>query len=169
MKQIESIALVATLFARLDEPNYARITSDALWCEILDAHSTANHQIPHKPTAMKLTTQTPSTTQISHHDSLTKPPSYPNYLRFTSRILTPGIPGGRAPVESFYVPWTELPGSEIGSNTGRYLSDKAFHITTLCDQLQVEIPVAFQAMPDHLTLLCELWDFLDQHASISDT
>ena len=56
-------------------------------------------------------------------------------------VLTPGMPLAAMPVESLYKPWTSLPGSQFGGARGLYLGDAARHV---------------QAMPDHLSLLCEL-------------
>lgn len=71
-------------------------------------------------------------------------------------VLTPGMPLAAMPVESLYKPWTSLPGSQFGGARGMYLGDAARHAQTLYDALQVEVPERFAAMPDHLTLLCEL-------------
>lgn len=71
-------------------------------------------------------------------------------------VLTPGMPLAAMPVESLYKPWTSLPGSQFGGARGMYLGDAARHVQALYDALQVEVPERFAAMPDHLTLLCEL-------------
>ena len=71
-------------------------------------------------------------------------------------VLTPGMPLAAMPVESLYKPWTSLPGSQFGGARGLYLGDAARHVQALYDALQVEVPERFAAMPDHLTLLCEL-------------
>ncbi|WP_080801884.1 molecular chaperone TorD family protein [Arabiibacter massiliensis] len=71
-------------------------------------------------------------------------------------VLTPGMPLAAMPVESLYKPWTSLPGSQFGGSRGLYLGDAARHVQSLYDALQVEVPERFAAMPDHLSLLCEL-------------
>ena len=71
-------------------------------------------------------------------------------------MLTPGMPLAAMPVESLYKPWTSLPGSQFGGARGLYLGDAARHVQALYEALKVEIPKRFAAMPDHLSLLCEL-------------
>ena len=71
-------------------------------------------------------------------------------------VLTPGMPLAAMPVESLYKPWTSLPGSQFGGARGLYLGDAARHVQALYEALKVEIPKRFAAMPDHLSLLCEL-------------
>ncbi len=71
-------------------------------------------------------------------------------------VLTPGMPLVAMPVESLYKPWTSLPGSQFGGARGLYLGDAARHVQALYEALKVEIPKRFAAMPDHLSLLCEL-------------
>lgn len=168
MNHAEAVTCAATLFSRLDETAYASITDDAFWNEILAVCLSEAYRNDCESATEKHATPTPSANLIQQHARLTKPPSYREYRHFANRILTPGIPGNAAPVESLYVPWTELPGSEIGNDTGRYLSDRALHIMALCNQLAIEIPSALSDTPDHLTLLVELWAFLDEHAPAHD-
>lgn len=66
------------------------------------------------------------------------------------------MPLAAMPVESLYKPWTSLPGSQFGGARGLYLGDAARHVQALYEALKVEIPKRFAAMPDHLSLLCEL-------------
>ena len=71
-------------------------------------------------------------------------------------VLAPGMPLAAMPVESLYKPWTSLPGSQFGGARRLYLGDAARHVQALYEALQVEVPKRFAAMPDHLTLVCEL-------------
>ena len=71
-------------------------------------------------------------------------------------VLTPGMPLAAMPVESLYKPWTSLPGSQFGGARGLYLGDAARHVQALYEALKVEVPKRFAAMPDNLSLLCEL-------------
>ncbi|MEG1517689.1 MAG: molecular chaperone TorD family protein [Raoultibacter sp.] len=168
MKHAEAVVCAATLFSRLDETAYTSITDDAFWNEILTVCRSEAYRNDYESATEKHTMATTSAGRNQHYAQLTKPPSYCEYRQFANRILTPGIPGHVAPIESLYVPWTEMPGSEIGNDTGRYLSDRALHIMALCDQLAIEIPPTLRDTPDHLTLLCELWAFLDEHAPACD-
>ena len=77
-------------------------------------------------------------------------------LMVEREVLTPGMPLAAMPVESLYKPWTSLPGSQFGGARGMYLGDAARHAQSLYDALQLEVPERFAAMPDHLSLLCEL-------------
>ena len=45
---------------------------------------------------------------------------------------------------------------EFGGARGLYLGDAARHVQALYEALKVEVPKRFAAMPDHLSLLCEL-------------
>ncbi len=71
-------------------------------------------------------------------------------------VLTPGMPLAALPVESLYKPWASARDAELGGARGLYLGDAALHAKALYQALDVQVPKAFAAMPDHLALLLEL-------------
>lgn len=77
-----------------------------------------------------------------------------------NELFVPGMPLAALPVESLYKAWSTLPGSSYGSQKGLYLGDSAHHMTALCAQLELDVPEQFKAMPDHLTLLLEVFVLL---------
>lgn len=82
--------------------------------------------------------------------------------RFELDVLTPGGVVSLLPVESLYEMWADPRSRDLGQKsafgTARhlYLGDSAHHIRALMGALDVDIPVEFTAMPDHIALLCEL-------------
>lgn len=138
MEQNENLAAVATaatLFTRLDEEDYRAIVSEDSWHHIAKA--------------------------LGISDS---PPGFESYRHFANHGLTPGMRLAALPVESLYLPWSELPDAQGGNVRGHYRGDHAVHIEELCTRLGIGIPPEFRAMPDHLALLAELLAFLDEHA-----
>ncbi|MBQ9068491.1 MAG: molecular chaperone TorD family protein [Eggerthellaceae bacterium] len=103
--------------------------------------------------------------ELGVHDALarTVPPSYDEYRHFFNRVLTPGIPGSLPPVESLFEDWG---GHRAGLQHGQgfYLGRSAQHVQEVCDSLEIEVPEAYKAVPDHLLLLLELNEFLCDHA-----
>lgn len=78
------------------------------------------------------------------------------------------------PVESLYKQWTTDPTAEtpIANETGYLYGDPAVHIKHLYNQFNLEIPVHYKNMPDHLGLQLEflalllenrLFEQLDQY------
>lgn len=79
--------------------------------------------------------------------------------RFEREVLTAGGMAAALPVESLYAPWSCGRGrdaSEFGASRHLYLGDSAQHVLALYDRLEVKVPPAFAAMPDHAVLLGEL-------------
>lgn len=96
-------------------------------------------------------------TALAAHNFTTPNPVDATARRMVEReVLTAGMPLAAMPVESLYKPWTSLPGSQFGGTRGLYMGDAARHVQVLYEALQLEIPQHFAAMPDHLSLLCEL-------------
>lgn len=70
------------------------------------------------------------------------------------------------PVESLYKPWTQdetctLPFSK---SKGYLQGDSALHIRYLLEKFQIEIPLEYAGMPDHLSILLELLAYFTEHA-----
>ncbi len=82
--------------------------------------------------------------------------------RFELDVLTPGGVVSLLPVESLYEMWADPRLRDLGQKSAfgnakhLYLGDSAHHIRALTGALDVDIPVEFTAMPDHIALLCEL-------------
>lgn len=136
---LAAVAAGATLYTRLDESDYNTISGDVSWSSIAD------------------------TLRVSQC-----PPGYACYQHFVNQVLTPGMRLATLPVESLYLPWSELPQVQGGNVHGHYRGDHAVHIEELCVYLDIEIPAEFHAMPDHLVLLAELLLFLDTYSPASD-
>lgn len=76
-------------------------------------------------------------------------------------VLTPGGAVSLLPVESLYKTWSNprKHGQEpcaFGGATHLYMGDSAHHVRALMDSLEIEVPIEFSAMPDHIVLLSEL-------------
>lgn len=136
---LAALAHAAALFTRLDEAEYRAFTEGDEWRAVARA---LNLPEPPLPSAL--------------------------YRHFANNALTAGMPLAALPVESLYRPWSELEGAQGGNRQGLYRSDSALHIEALCKRLDLTIPPAFRAMPDHLALLTELLAFLDKFAPAPD-
>lgn len=80
--------------------------------------------------------------------------------RLEREVLAGGAAAAVLPVESLYKPWAACgspgDGAEFGAARHQYMGDAAWHVRALCDGLDLTVPDAFAAMPDHAALLCEL-------------
>ena len=74
------------------------------------------------------------------------------------------------PVESVYKIWTSDPTARtpIKNSKGYLMGDSALHILHLFQHFQLEIPEEFKIMPDHLTILLELYGFLTINRSVNE-
>ncbi|MFA5537352.1 MAG: molecular chaperone TorD family protein [Bacillota bacterium] len=68
------------------------------------------------------------------------------------------------PVESVYKVWTRDQSYRLPhkNQTGYLMGDSALHIKYLLETLALEIPKEYEGMPDHLTILLEIYAFLNQ-------
>lgn len=73
-----------------------------------------------------------------------------------SHLFVAGMPLAALPIESHYRPWSTGAGGVFGSQKGLYGGESASHLTYVYELLGLEIPQAFSAMPDHLTLIADL-------------
>ena len=136
----DQLALFSALFVRTDEATYAQLTAPDSWAALAARDSAL---------------------------ALGQPPSFDAYRHFMNTMLTPGVPGALPPVESLYKDWG---GHRAGLQHGQgyYLGDAAQHVRAVCEGLKIQVPDAFQAMPDHLVLLLELFEYLRVHAPAQD-
>ena len=139
----EQLAVFSVLFTRSDEAAYARCCAPASWGAFQAA-------VPSRVAS-----------------ALPEPPLFDDYRHFMNRMLTPGMPGALPPVESLYKEWG---GHAAGLQQGQgfYLGDAAKHVRAVCESLEIQIPSEYQAMPDHLVLLLELFEYLRTHAPAED-
>lgn len=93
--------------------------------------------------------------------------------RLERDVLATGAPASALPVESLYRPWAATPkaaagetalssAADFGAARHLFLGDSAQHMRELYRQLQLEVPVSFAAMPDHVALLAEMVDLFAQ-------
>ena len=82
--------------------------------------------------------------------------------RLDCDVLTPGGYAHMLPVESLYRFWADPKiyqpshAASFGAIKHHYLGDAALHMQYLYQRMQISIPEAFRAMPDHITLQTEL-------------
>lgn len=82
--------------------------------------------------------------------------------RLENEVLTLGAPAAAVPVESLYKPWADGRerrrgvSAEFGAARHLLLGDSAQHMRALYRALELEVPMEFCAMPDHVTLMTEV-------------
>ncbi len=82
--------------------------------------------------------------------------------RLETDLLTPGGAASLLPVESLYKMWADPSwrgrdgACAFGASKHLYMGDPAQHMMALYERLEIDVPPEFAAMPDHLTLLCEV-------------
>ncbi|MCM3666465.1 molecular chaperone TorD family protein [Mesobacillus subterraneus] len=74
--------------------------------------------------------------------------------------------GTTLPIESLYKPWTQdetctLP---FAHSKGYLQGDSAMHIQFILGEFQIEIPLEYKGMPDHISILLELLAYFIEHA-----
>lgn len=89
-------------------------------------------------------------------------PSAPVRRRLENEVLTLGSLAATLPVESLYKPWASASGgdggepAQFGAARNLLLGDSAQHMRVLYDGLELDVPPAYEAMPDHVALLTEV-------------
>lgn len=90
------------------------------------------------------------------------PPSAAVRRRLEDEVLTLGALAATLPVESLYKPWASMSGgdgggpAQFGAARNLLLGDSAQHMRALYGGLELEVPPAYEAMPDHVVLLTEV-------------
>lgn len=81
-------------------------------------------------------------------------------------VTTPFAP----PVESVYKVWTTDDSFQVPykNQKGHLLGDSALHVRHIVKELGLEIPVEYEMMPDHLTILLELFSYLNEQGLTED-
>ncbi|KJS80246.1 MAG: hypothetical protein JM58_18965 [Peptococcaceae bacterium BICA1-8] len=74
------------------------------------------------------------------------------------------------PVESVYKVWTNDTSFQIpiANSKGYVMGDSALHILHLFEHFQLQIPEEYAQMPDHLTILLELYAFMIKERSLEE-
>ena len=137
-RQHNQLQTLRAMFLRCDESAYAQYCSTDAWADVLVL-------LPPSYESARL-----------YH-----PLAYSDYRHFFNHVLEPGMPEALVPVESLYKDWHS--GKQQGSaQFGYYLGPSAKHCSYVCEQLGLEIPQDFAAMPDHLALLLEIVSYLSR-------
>jgi putative dimethyl sulfoxide reductase chaperone len=73
------------------------------------------------------------------------------------------------PVESLYKQWTldETCTLPFSKSKGYLQGDSALHIKFILDKFQIDIPLEYRGMPDHLSILLELLAYFIEHSEES--
>lgn len=91
-----------------------------------------------------------------------EPPAPRIRRRLELDVFTPGGAVSLLPVESLYRMWADPQARgrrnacAFGAARHMYLGDSAHHVKAILRRLGLEVPEGFEAMPDHISLLCEL-------------
>lgn len=74
------------------------------------------------------------------------------------------------PVESVYKVWTTDDSFKVPhkNQKGYLLGDSALHIRHIVQELGLEIPIEYEMMPDHLTILLELFSYLNEQGLMEE-
>ena len=134
----EAIAVLSECFAPVSCEEWEAVTSAAAWSEFL---------------AFLSCEAAPSARWDAALVHLAVPPTYEEKTQFASRHFTGGLPGSALPVESLYVSGVEPARQE-------YFQGSAWYMRDLATALGLEIPSAFAAYPDHLSVELDMAAFL---------
>ena len=136
---------LSCVFGPFDREAWIELTEDDTWGSFLSAAKAMVAKRGEMPSAA-----------ASVFSALRIAPSADEHHSFAARCLTGGLPSSAIPVESFYH------FGEGGRRCARYLQDPALYMESVFKSLGLEVPRAFVAMPDHLSLELEVvalyWD-----------
>lgn len=102
-----------------------------------------------------------------------EPPAPRVRRRLELDVFTPGGAVSLLPVESLYRMWADpqargrRQACAFGAARHMYLGDSAHHVKAVLRGLGLEVPAGFEAMPDHISLLCELAAIFAESGNIS--
>lgn len=90
--------------------------------------------------------------------ALFAPPTYEEKSTFAARHFTGGLPESAVPVESLYVDWAPASTTDtpFPRARGLYGGDTARYMRHLVESLGLQVPDAFSACPDHVSLELDL-------------
>lgn len=138
----EILVLYGQLFQYPQEDLFADIANGKLDQELTRLGKIAGHS---RLTNMR--------SHVSTYDALVN--DFNEYLLGLKQPFAP-------PVESVYKAWTTDPSYDgpYKNQKGYLMGDPALHIKHIAEALGIEIPREYQMMPDHLTILLELYGHL---------
>lgn len=130
----------APLFTRLSDDEYVASIAPDAWTPIREAIRTLASDAVERATWVRAL----------------EPLSLDEYVVVRDELFVPGMPFAALPVESLHKQWSNERGNLFGGTRGLYLGDPAKHMSAVYAELDIVVPPAFTAMPDHLTLELEL-------------
>lgn len=133
------------VFGPFDRELWLDLTNSDSWTAFLnEAQAVVSADAAASPSAASVFSGLSAAPDVEAHES------------FASRCLTGGLPTSAVPVESFYFV------GEDGCRSACYLQEPALYMKSVFDSLGLDLPDAFAAMPDHLSLELEIaalyWD-----------
>ena len=135
----EAFTVLSRCFAPVSREEWEAATNAQAWTEFL---------------AFLGSETDPSVRRDAALSYLAAPPTYEEKTRFAARHFTGGLPASALPVESLHVP------SVAGQACGEYWREPAWYMRDLAASLGLEIPAAFAAYPDHLSVELDMAAFL---------
>ena len=151
MQTSYALGTIAQLFVAQDKDGYAELTNTEAWSQFL-----AQAEAIGVPT-----------------EAISEPLTFEEHDLFCRRHFTGGLPASALPVESLY----SVNNSHVSQSTlcqpaprGTYMGSSAHYMQELITALGFDLPLQFNATPDHLSLECDVAAFLqdsgqDQNAA----
>lgn len=155
-KQVEVLSAIAPHFSYLDEAEYEQIRAEASWSELFSGEEIFGVISSAPAVSATAPVASPSAVAVSSFAAPLALPSLSARIAVQNEVLTSGAIFAAMPVESLYKPWSTQDGNSFGAQRGLYLGECSHHLLALYERLALEVPPAFSAMPDHLTLELEL-------------
>ena len=138
MMRAEAFTVLSWCFASVSREEWEAMTNAQTWTEFLTFLGTETD---------------PSAQRDAALGHLAVPPTYEEKTRFAACHFTGGLPASALPVESLYVP-------SAGQACGEYCREPAWYLRDLAASLGLEIPAAYAAYPDHLSIELDMTAFL---------
>ena len=136
--QISAIfTIVSQLYVEQDQSVYNEITSPEYWRNVIEYKYL----------------------DTSIHEALTCPLPYAEHQRFCRQHFFGGLPESALPVESLYERPEGL-ASQTAKQGAPYLGNSARYMIDLISSMGLTLPHEFQAIPDHLSLECDIYTLL---------
>lgn len=164
MEDAAVLSVLSKCFAPVEEGEWQRIASDAMWPGFLDGIRRLlqdDRDLGRQVSPMGSVHQRcPLQEFLSAEEvnALFRPPTHEEKRSFAARHFTGGLPQSAVPVESLYATWSKEPGahSPFPQAEGLYLSDAARYMRQLIESMGMEVPEEFSSCPDHLSIELDL-------------
>lgn len=159
----EMFTVLSACFAPVEKDEWEQLTARPIWSDFLDAARRALQDdgllgASVSPMA-RVRTRCPLQEFLSAGEvkALFAPPTYDEKRAFAARHFTGGLPVSAMPVESLYTAWSNgaLP-SPFSRCEGMYQGDSARYLQDVVERMGMQVPAAFAAYPDHLSLELDL-------------